>query len=78
MVVKLEFYNIHRSNTMAEDNDQSIVAAILRVEASNDRTNMIKIHKPSLGPYDSSNPNVCLDCGKPLDGVQVDELCLAK
>ncbi len=58
--------------------EDSIIAGILRVEEGNDRTNMVKVHKPSLGPYTSSNPKVCLDCDKLLDGVQIDEHCLAK
>lgn len=52
-----------------------IIEGILRVEASNDRTNWVKMHKPSLGPYDSANPKVCQDCGKSLDGVPGGEPC---
>lgn len=66
------------NNNMSKDKDESIIAGILRVEATNDRTGMVKIHKSSLGPYSSSNPKVCLDCGKPLEGVQGDEPCPMK
>jgi hypothetical protein len=63
---------------MAGNEDSSIIAGILRAEAGNDRTNMVKVHKPSLGPYSPSNPKVCLDCGKQLDGVKITEPCPAK
>ena len=58
---------------MSKQNAQTIIAGLLRVEAGNDRTKMVKVHKPSLGPYTPRNLKVCLDCDKQLDGVQVSE-----
>jgi hypothetical protein len=45
--------------------DESIMAGILRVAASNDYANWKKRHKPNLGPYTELNPKHCEDCGKP-------------
>ncbi len=42
-----------------------IMAGLMRVEAHNDRSNWVKRHKPSLGPYGPNNPGSCEDCGKP-------------
>lgn len=52
------------------------VEGILRVESQNDRTGMMKLHKPNAGPYSDTNPKRCVDCGKALGGaVPTDERC---
>lgn len=38
-------------------------------------TEWAKKHKPSLGPYNKLNKKVCVDCGKMLDGVPLQETC---
>jgi hypothetical protein len=50
----------------AEANGDPILAGIYRAEAGNDRTNWVKHHRPCLGPYEGSNPRVCVDCGVAL------------
>ena len=45
-----------------------IMAGLLRVEAANilERPDDWKpIHKPSIGPYTTANPCVCVNCGEP-------------
>jgi hypothetical protein len=35
----------------------------------------VRVHKPSLGPYTFDNPNICMNCGKWLNGVPINEPC---
>ncbi len=70
----------HRDEFMAlasdaNECDKAILAGIYRVEAGNDRSGHVKIHKPSLGPYSDENPKTCVDCGKTLDET-LGEPCL--
>ena len=59
----------------ADDSGDHILAGIYRVEAGNDRSNHVKIHKPSLGPYTGENQKACVDCGKALGAESMSE-CL--
>jgi hypothetical protein len=36
----------------------------------------VRVHKPSLGPYTFDNPNICMNCGKWLNGVPIGEPCV--
>jgi len=56
-----------------------ILAGIYRAEAGNDRSNWVKHHKPSIGPYEGASPRICVDCGVGLgDPVEkwLSEPCL--
>lgn len=55
--------------------NRKIVAGIMRVEMQNDRTNMVPVHMPTLGPYHDKNPKVCLKCKKQLEGIPTMEAC---
>jgi hypothetical protein len=36
----------------------------------------VRVHKPSLGPYSFDNPKICMNCGKWLNGVPINEPCI--
>lgn len=62
----------------ADERGDPILAGIYRVEAGNDRSGHVKVHKPNLGPYSDENQRKCVDCGASLNSARLSEPCFAQ